>query len=168
MKTGPCTLLFALAATLAPLAHAGIVEVNYDTRATFTDAGATAFERERHLAALAAHLKTLGERQLPDGRRLSVELVDLDLTGTLRPSRHAAGDLRIVTGRADGPHIELRYTLSDNAQVLASGRETLSDAGLPRLGAARDSDGGDPLRHEKSLLDHWFAARIASAPPATR
>lgn len=168
MKTAPCTLLFALAATLAPLAHAGIVEVNYDIRAPFTDAGTSVFERERHLAALAAHLKTMGERQLPDGRRLSVELVDLDLTGTLRPSRHAAGELRVVTGRADGPHIELRYTLSDNAQVLASGRETLSDAGLPRLGTARDSDGGDPLRHEKSLLDHWFAARIAGASVPAR
>lgn len=168
MKTGPCTLLLALAATLATPAHAGVVEVSYDARATFTDAGTTQFERERHLAALAAHLKILGERQLPEGRRLSVELVDLDLTGTLRPSRHAAGDLRIVNGRADGPHIELRYTLSESSQVLASGRETLSDAGLPRLGAARDSAGGDPLRHEKSLLDHWFSARIASAPTAAR
>ncbi|MFT3957333.1 MAG: DUF3016 domain-containing protein [Piscinibacter sp.] len=168
MNTVPCTLLLAIAATLAPLAHAGVVDVNYDARATFTDAGTTQFERERHLGALAAYLKTLGERQLPEGQRLSVELVDLDLTGTLRPSRHAAGDLRIVNGRADGPHIELRYTLSDASQVLASGRETLSDAGLPRLGAARDSDGGDPLRHEKTLLDQWFAARIAHAPAAAR
>lgn len=168
MNTAPCTLLLALAAMLSPLARAGVVDVNYDVRATFTDAGATQFERERHLGALAAHLKTLGEQRLPGSQRLSIELVDLDLTGTLRPSRHAAGDLRVVNGRADGPHIELRYTLSDDAKVLASGRETLSDAGLPRLGAARDSDGGDPLRHEKSLLDQWFAARIADAAPAAR
>lgn len=168
MKTGPCTLLIAIAAMLAPTAHAGVVEVNYDLRAAFTDAGVTQVERERHLAALAAHLASLGERRLPPGQRLSIELVDLDLTGTLRPSRHAAGDVRIVNGRADGPRIELRYTLSDAGQVLASGRETLADAGLPRLGAARDSDGGDPLRHEKSLLDHWFAVRFAGAPTSAR
>lgn len=161
-------LLMTLAAVLAPCAHAGSVEVNYDARATFTDAGATTLERERHLAALAGHLKRLGERRLPDGSRLSIELIDLDLTGTLRLSRRAAGDRRIVNGRADGPHIELRYTLSDASQVLASGRETLFDAGLPRLGDARDSDGGDPLRHEKSLLDHWFEARIAGVAAAAR
>ncbi|WP_341889250.1 DUF3016 domain-containing protein [Variovorax sp. YR752] len=161
-------LLITLAAALAPCAHAGSVEVNYDARATFTDAGTTPAERERHLAALAGHLKRLGERRLVEGSRLSVELVDLDLTGTLRPSRRTAQDLRVVTGRADGPHIELRYTLSDASQVLASGRETLFDASLPRVGDARNSDGGDPLRHEKSLLDHWFEARIASAPAATR
>lgn len=161
-------LLLALAAAAVPLAHAGSVEVRYDARASFTDAGSTPLERERHLAALADHLKTLGERRLAAGSRLSVELVDLDLSGTLHPSRRAAGDLRVVNGRADGPHIELRYTLSDASQVLASGRETLFDAGLPRLGRARDSDGGDPLRHEKSLLDHWFEARIATAPAAAR
>lgn len=163
MKNAPCTLLLALAAALPAPAWAGVVDVNFDARSTFTDAGTTPAERERNLGALATHLKGL-ERQLPDGRRLSVELVDLDLTGTLRPSRRAPGDLRIVTGRADGPHIELRYTLSEASRVLASGRETLSDAGLPRLGTARDLDGGDPLRHEKSLLDHWFASLIAGAP----
>lgn len=168
MKTGPCALLFATAAAFTPLALAGVVEVSYDTKAAFTDAGPTRAEQERNLAALAAHLKALGERQLPEGRRLTIELVDLDLTGTPTPSRRAARDLRIVDGRADGPHIELRFTLSDTSQVLASGSETLSDAGLPRLGAARDSAGGDPLRHEKSLLDQWFAARIAATPATAR
>lgn len=161
-------LLLALAAAAVPPAHAGSVEVRYDARASFTDAGSTPLERERHLAALADHLKSLGDRRLAAGSRLSVELVDLDLTGTLRPSRRAVGDLRVVNGRADGPHIELRYTLSDASQVLASGRETLFDAGLPRLGLARDSNGGDPLRHEKSLLDQWFDARFATAPATAR
>ena len=46
------------------------------------------------------------------------------------------------------------------AATLASGRETLYDAGLPRLGELRDAGGGDPLRHEKTLLDHWFEARF--------
>lgn len=161
-------LLLALAAAAAPLAHAGNVEVRYDARASFTDAGTTPHEREHHLAALAGHLKALGERRLAPGSRLNVELIDLDLSGTVIPIRRAAGDLRVVNGRADGPHIELRYTLSDGSQVLTTGRETLFDAGLPRLGLARDSSGGDPLRHEKSLLAQWFDARFATLPAAAR
>lgn len=168
MKAPLLPLLIVLAAAATPLAHAGSVDVHYDATGSFTDAGLTATDRERRLAALAAHLRSLGENRLAPDRRLNVELVDLDLTGIVRPSGRTGGERRVVTGRADGPHIELRYTLSDASQELASGRETLFDAGLPRLGGARDSDGGDPLRHEKSLLDHWFEARIASAPGAVR
>lgn len=160
----PSALVLALslsACLLALPARAGTVEVSYDAGKAHSDAGSTPAQRENNLAALAAQLRALGARRLPAGQALQVEIVDLDLTGTLRVSRRPLGELRVVTGRADGPHIELRYTLSAaGGQTLASGRETLYDAALPRLGDARDSTGGDALRHEKTLLERWFEARL--------
>ncbi len=150
--------LLAFAACTA--ANAGSVEVRYDASRAHADAGDTVVQRERRLAALADHLRALGARQLPAGHRLEVELIDLDLAGEVRVSRHPPGQVRVVTGRADGPRIELAYTLRDAGGTLAAGHETLHDAALPRLGDLRDANAGDPLRQEKTLLDHWFEARF--------
>lgn len=164
------SVLAALLCTFAASAtQAGGVEVKFDARATFTDAGSTPYEREQRLAALAEHLKTLGQRWLRDDRSLNIELLDLDLAGTLRPAPRPAGtEVRVLRGRADGPHIELRYSLSDASHVLSSGHETLFDAGSLRPLPGQDSGGGDPLRHEKRLLDHWFAQRFAAEEPPRR
>jgi len=159
------TILLALAACLGTAsAQAGAVEVTYDATRAHTDAGTTPAQREKNLAALAALLRELGQQRLPATRTLRVELIDVDLTGTVRPSRNTLHDLRVVTGRADGPRIELRYTLLDPAGgTVASGQETLHDPALPRLGDARDSTGGESLRHERTLLDHWLVTRFAPA-----
>lgn len=157
-------LLFALAASAA---QAGRVDVSFDPQASFTDAGSTPREREQRLTALAEHLKALGQQGLGDDRALNIELIDLDLAGTLQLVRHPAGTaVRVLRGGADGPHIELRYSLSDASQVIASGHETLFDAGSARTQLALGRDEGDPLRQEKRLLDHWFAQRF-SHPGAT-
>lgn len=163
MKLMPLSLALTLAAASLSLpVRAGSVEVRYDSRETHSDAGGTPAEREKNLAAVAAVLQELGQRRLPAAQKLEVELLDLDLTGTVRLSRHPVGEVRVVTGRADGPRIRLRYTLREDGRTLASGEEALYEAGLPRLGDARDSTGGDPLRHERTLLDHWFAKRFAA------
>jgi len=159
-------LLLALAASAA---QAGGVEVSFDAQSSFTDAGSTPREREQRLAALAEHLKALGQRGLGDDRTLRIELINLDLAGTLRLARHPAGtEVRVLRSGTDGPRIELRYTLSEASRVISSGHETLFDAGSLRPPQIVDSSGGDPLRHEKRLLDHWFAQRFAKAEPAPR
>lgn len=157
--------LLALALGLsAASAQAGAVEVTYDAAKAHTDAGTTPAQREKNLAALAATLREIGQQRLPATRTLRVELIDVDLTGVVRPGRNTLHDLRVVTGRADGPRIELRYTLLDQAGgTIAAGQETLHDPALPRLGDARDSTGGEPLRHERTLLDHWVVTRFAPA-----
>jgi hypothetical protein len=158
------TLLALLGAVLALSAQAGTVEVSYDASKPHTDAGALPPQREERLAALAAHLRALGERRLPAGQTLQVEIVDLDLTGRVQMSKRTLAETRVVTGRADGPRIQLRYSLRDAGATLASGEDSLHDAALPRLGEARDSGGGDPLRSEKALLDRWFEERFGKAP----
>lgn len=164
MRPAPLrTILTLLACVAAAAANAGSVDVRYDALKVHSDAGATAAQRARHLEALAAHLRELGAQRLRADRVLDVELIDLDLTGTLRLSRRAMAEVRVVTGRADGPRIELAYTLRDASGTLATGRESLHDVALPRLGDLRDANAGDPLRQEKTLLDHWFEARFGSA-----
>lgn len=160
------TLLCAFAASAA---QAGRVEVSFDPQASFTDAGSTPREREQRLAVLAEHLKALGQHGLGDDRALNIELIDLDLAGTLQIVRHPSGTaVRVLRGGADGPHIELRYSLSDASQVIASGHETLFDSGGARPLRASDRDEGDPLRQEKRLLDHWFAQRFSHPEAAAR
>lgn len=165
MKHAFPNLLLALAACFgAASAQAGAVEVTYDAAKAHTDAGTTPAQREKNLAAVGALLREIGQQRLPAARTLRVELIDVDLAGVVRPGRNSLHDLRVLTGRADGPRIELRYTLLDQAGgTIASGRETLHDPALPRLGDARDSTGGEPLRHERTLLDHWVVTRFAAA-----
>jgi len=151
-----------LASSAASVVHAGAVEVHYDASRLHSDAGNTTVERERSLGALAEHLRMLGARQLPADRRLEIELIDLDRAGTVRVTRRPLGEVRVVDGRADGPRIELRYTLSDAAGTQSSGKESLHDVNLPRLGELKDANVGDPLRQEKTLLDHWFEARFGT------
>lgn len=156
-------LALALGLGAAP-AQAGAVEVTYDAARAHTDAGSTPAQREKNLAALGAQLREIGRQRLPEARTLRVELVDVDLTGVVRPGRNSLHDLRVVTGRGDGPRVELRYSLLDEGgRTIASGHETLHDPALPRLGDARDSTGGEPLRHERMLLDHWIVTRFAAA-----
>lgn len=163
MRPAPIRLLMALlASSAASVVHAGAVEVHYDASRLHSDAGNTTVERERSLGALAEHLRMLGARQLPADRRLEIELIDLDRAGTVRVTRRPLGEVRVVDGRADGPRIELRYTLSDAAGTQSSGTESLHDVNLPRLGELKDANVGDPLRQEKTLLDHWFEARFGT------
>ena len=157
----PVVLTLAASAFALPC-RAGTVEVRYDSRQAHSDAGSTPAERERNLAAVAALLRELGAQRLGAAQALDIEIVDLDLTGTLRLSRRPVGEVRVVTGRADGPRITLRYTLREGASTIRSGEESLHDAGLPRLGDARDSAGGEPLRHERTLLDRWFVQRLGA------
>lgn len=167
MKLLPPCLAMRVAVTLAAgvfalPSHAASVDVRYDSRHAHSDAGSTPAEREKNLAAVAALLRELGAQRLGATQALEVEIVDLDLTGTMRLSRHPVGEVRVVTGRADGPRMTLRYTLREGAATLRSGEDSLHDAALPRLGDGRDSTGGEPLRHERTLLDHWFVQRFAA------
>jgi len=159
------TLGLALSAALAAApALAGTVEVRFDPKGTYTDVGATPNERQHHLEALAAHLRSLGDKGLAGGRTLTIELIDVDLAGKPMPSRRSTGEPRVVSGRADGPRIQLRYVLSEDGKELAAGKETLSDVGLPRLDTVRDANSLVEHQQEKRLLDHWFAERIARLP----
>jgi len=143
---------------------AGTVEVTTVADHRYIDAGSSRWEEELNLKALGDHLKALGQRHLPAGQTLKVELVEVDLAGHVWPTRRGQ-DLRVVRGGVDWPRVTLRYTLSDaTGKTLASGEDTVKDMNyLQRLPVSRLDES---LAHEKRMLREWFQQRF-SAQPAT-
>jgi hypothetical protein len=139
---------------------AGDVSVSFVNAPRFADAGATPADEERNLQTLAQHLRLLGQRYLPDGQTLNIEVLDVDLAGQVRPSRPSAADVRIMKGAADWPKLHLRYTLQAHGVTLRSGDETIAD--MDYLHRLSGFGGSDPWRPEKRMLDDWFKARFAS------
>lgn len=158
--------LATLLAGTALAARAGTVEVSFDPTAVYADAGSGQGERERNLDELATHLKGLGERLSGNRQLLKVQLLDLDLAGTVRVVGRSGTELRIVRGGADWPRIRLSYTLSEDGRELRRGEEWISDLAYTTRSPAYGSRAGDALYAEKRLLDDWFTARFGAAREA--
>ena len=122
----------------------------------FADIGRFGVDRERNLASLSAMFESLG-KQLPEGQRLQLQVLDVDLAGDLEPV--ATRDLRIVRGRADWPRMTLKYTLKSGSQTLKSGQSDLSDLGYT-WGLATVAQRADPLHYEKRMVEDWFKQTI--------
>jgi hypothetical protein len=160
----PIRLLVAsLFAAGACSAMAGSVNVTFVNTANFTDAGTTAFDEQANLRTLAVHLEKLGQRWLPAGQVLKIEVLDVDLAGSLRSQRDGS-QLRVLRGGADWPRITLRYALEENGKLLRSGEEQVSDMTYAQgMTGHRDSTS---LYYEKRTLDTWFRARFAEGRAA--
>ena len=159
MRSFKSTLLLAcLAATAASAALAKPVDVSFVNPPGFSDAGSTAWERDANLLALAKHLQALGARHLSADQVLKVEVLDVDLAGSIRPWPRAGRDLRVVKGGADWPRITLRYSLEGGSKPGLSGEESLADLNYTRGFTGQRAT--RPLHYEEHMLDVWFKARI--------
>lgn len=134
-------------------ASAGQVEVSWVDPDQFADAGRSVVDRERTMGALGEHVKRWG-RLLPDGQTLKLEVLDVDLAGEIEP--YGWHQVRILRGRADWPHLKLRYTLQAGDRTLKSGEADLADMHY-RLG-----DRSSELGFEKRMLDQWFRNTFAA------
>lgn len=148
--------LIAVVTTLAlsSAIAAGQVEVSFRPVDQLADVG-RGIDRERHVKALADHFKSLGAR-LPDGQRLEVEVLDVDMAGELRPTRRG-DEVRVMKGAADWPKLELKWSLTSGGQTLRSGHERLSD--LAYLQHPLRGDTG-PVAYEARMIDRWFDERV--------
>lgn len=143
------------ASVLSWASAAGTVQVSFDKVAEFSDAGRGAHERERTTQSIGAYLQSLGA-QLPDGQSLRVDVLDIDLAGELRPfPRHSSTEVRVLNGRADAPHVKLRYALSEGGRVLKSGETTVSDLSY-FFGTPANATAQGDLAYEKRMLQQWF------------
>jgi Protein of unknown function (DUF3016) len=141
---------------------AGTVKVSFIEPQKFTDAANSRFEIPVTLKAIEEHLQGLGQRHLADGQTLTIEVLDIDLAGTMYPApRTTVSELRIVRGSADWPRIDLRYTLDSPGQPTQRGEERVDDMGY-QMQIQRYFN-SEPLRYEKQMLDDWFKARFAPA-----
>lgn len=145
--------LFALAAGAA---SAG-VDVKYIESDKFADLPFAPWEREHVLKELTAYFGKLGEK-LPQGQDLALEVTEIDLAGREYPNMRGGRELRILKGTADWPMMQLRYTLTQNGQILKTGDAKLSDMNyMQRINRFSDSDS---LRAEKRMIDEWFNETI--------
>ena len=139
---------------------AGTVEVAYINPESYSDAGASATDERANVEALGLHLRRLGERLLPPGHVLRIEVLDVDLAGVVRPTHR--GTVRTLRGMADFPAVHLRHTLQAPGQPARSGEDRISDMNYTR-NAATHRVSSEHLYYEKRMLDAWFRQRFALA-----
>ncbi|MBO9686182.1 DUF3016 domain-containing protein [Roseateles chitosanitabidus] len=138
---------------VAAAAHAQ-AEVKFIKPENFSDIGDNARDRETAMNQLAEHIKTVAARELP-GKQLAIEVTDVDLAGELEPRGVTAQRLRVLR-TVTIPRMEFSYTLSENGQVLKSGKASIKDMNY-QLSSANRYFESEPLRYEKKMLDDWFA-----------
>lgn len=161
MKSRLSVLALAALALLGTGAASAAVTVSYVHPEKFIDLADNDVERERVLKEFDHYFAQLAKR-LPPGQNLAIEVLDVDLAGRVEPTMRTR-DLRILTGGADWPSMQLRYRLEANGQVLASGEEKLNNMDyLDRLNRYNSSD---PLRYEKQMIDEWFNRKFVAARP---
>jgi hypothetical protein len=157
MKLHLRTLAAVIALSATGSASAGTVTVSFVSLDRYADAGTDSRDERSNLDTLDRHLQGLGSR-LPPNQVLRVEVLDVDLAGTVLPSRRGGSLLRTVRGRADIPRLHLRYTLETDGQPVRRGYEWITDLNYARgLDTYRNSQ---PLYYEKRMLDTWFTERF--------
>ena len=147
-----------LASSMGSARGAGSVDVTFVKPELYSDAGDPGTSRERNLSAISQQLQRLGATRLADGQTLAIQVLNLDLAGETRPARRG-GLVRVLSGGADWPRVELRYSLSANGQVLQSGEESVVDMNYLRHVASHPSYAG-ALPYETRMLETWFKARF--------
>lgn len=149
-------VLAALALAAIP-AHAAVT-VSFVEPQRFTDV--QDFERPTRdvTGELARHLVRLGERYLAPEDKLAIEVLNIDLAGASVLRRSGNSPVRVMTGNADWPRIEVRYTF-ESGGVRLQRHETIVDRNY--LGRPEAKFSRDPLQFEKRMLDEWFSMRFA-------
>lgn len=142
------------------------VQVSYINAANFIDAGDWPGQNESTMTALTRHLEALGQRWLPTGARLEIQVLQIDLAGYVEPAVQQSQRLRVLRGGGDWPRIDLRYTLTRADGTTVRGEESLNDKTY-LLRPIQGRDAGDPLRFERRLLSQWFETRFGSKPGST-
>ncbi len=163
MHTTPRSIVVSLGLVLAAAAAqaAGTVTVAYIQPEKFADVGHTRRDVDDALKELTRHFEALAAKHLANDQKLSIEVLDVDLAGEIRPLRRSMQDIRVLKGGADWPHIKLRYTLESAGQTTRSAEQSIAD--LAYLQRIAGTYGGDPLHYEKRMLDEWFSAQFGAA-----
>ncbi len=143
---------------LCSAAFAGVT-VNFIEPARFTDMPYTQAEKDTVLQDLRRHLTTLGEKWLPAGQELKIDVLDIDLAGRIR--LNAGRDIRVLNGGADWPMIEVRYTLESGGKTLKSSSERIADMNYFQSHVQSPSQSRESLYYEKRMLEDWFRKNFA-------
>jgi len=108
---------------------------------------------------IEAYLRSLGDRYLPPQITLRIEILDISLAGRSRQSPRATWPVRSMTGEADWPRFDLRYTLESGGKSSAQVEETVVDRNYLRRLESRYQLLALP--YEMRALEEWFKVRFA-------
>jgi hypothetical protein len=159
----PPTFLATLVAGASTLAAHAAVTVTYGNPDRFTDAGDRNSDPVKVMQDLGQFMKKLGDKYLPANADLKIEVLDLDRAG--RPHMNLPTEIRVMTGKADFPCIDMRYTLEADGKASEAKRERVCDLDyLTPMGTRGDEH--DPLVYEKRMLEKWFQERFAKGKTA--
>jgi hypothetical protein len=158
MKTFMKTMALAGLLALAAGGASAAVSVTWIHPENFHDLPFPTADRNEMLDQISDHFKKLGEN-LPPGQDLRIEITDFDPAGRLIPSARLGRDLRVLSGRADWPRMELNYAIEQNGQVIKSGQSQLQDMNYQQT--YNHYFDSEPLRYEKQMIDEWFVKTIA-------
>lgn len=158
-------VILTLACALWANAASAQVTVRFVEPERYTDA-------ENRLGSGLSLRATLGEirriiegfgRDLPPGRSLAIDVLDIDLAGFERPGANIPFGLRVVSD-VTPPRFRLRYVLTEGRRRIAAAEEVVTDINF-LLRASRLASGA--FDHERDLLRDWFRRRIVEGrPPA--
>lgn len=154
-------LIVPALAAAAFAANAGTVTVSFLRAVDYADAGSNPWDGEANLKILATHLQKLAQHGLQSDQVLKIDVLELDLAGTVVVSRPRGSSTRLLVGGADWPKVHLRYTLEQGGRTLASGDEWISDRDYMH-GLSQKPDSGS-LYYEKRMLGNWFRTRFGDA-----
>lgn len=157
MKLRARILWLAFLAALSGAASAGTVQVNFVHPESYADIGTDKWNEGENMNTLARHLEALGAKYLPADETLRIDVLDVDLAGTVRPPNPARGPVRVLDGRADAPKIHLRYVVSGPG-LERTGDENITD--LDYLHGPAGARNTDSLYYDKRMLTKWFTARF--------
>lgn len=144
--------------------EAGPVTVSWTDPAGFSE---IRYSRNRFEAVrgdwvrdIARHIASRATRVLEPGDRLQVGITDIERAGEFEPGHGGSDRVRIVRDLYP-PHIDLSWELRDaSGTVVSSGERRLRDLGFLHRQAGTVT-GGDPLRHEKRLVEAWVREDLA-------
>jgi len=157
----PALMSVCLMVMGASAVAAGSIQVSYIQPEKFSDIGYSSHDRENAMGQLTQHFESLAKRYLADGQKLSVDVLDVDLAGTVQPTTRAGQDLRVLKDSGDWPRITVRYTLETAGKQGRSGEQKLTDMNYMRhMGAPGTRL---PFQAEKRMLDEWFATQFGPA-----
>jgi len=152
---------FVVVMALAAIPAEARVVVRFVNPDSFTDIGAYEQDPRQTLAEIEQYLGRLGDRYLSPRDTLRIEVLDISLAGRSRWPRQANSPVRTMTGEADWPRFELRYTLEHDGGASSPVEETVVDTVYLRrlewqyLWVS--------LPYEMRTLDQWFKARFAES-----
>jgi hypothetical protein len=116
------------------------------------------------LAAIDRYLHVAGERYVPAGRALEIQVTNIDLAGEFEPWRGPQFDRIRIMRDVYAPRFELAFRLTDGSgAVVKEGQRVLLDQ-LYLSAAALNN--GDRLYYDKQLFGTWLRQEFATTAQA--